>query len=163
MNFYWFCKFHKYYISIILEYVPWEILCSEVFNFHHKDVGDHCSATHWISVGVSRGFFINETKKGRELWWVWMCAVFTYMLSPSIVVVKVDVGKKDQKIVFLKDQFLLRFLCFVLGCFIVLAFFNEESCIFKWLKFFHNPKITLNIKLQIQLCAFAIAVGFIKR
>lgn len=39
------------------------------------------------------------------------------------VVVKDDVGKKDQKRVFFKNWFLLWFLCFVFGCFLVLVFF----------------------------------------
>lgn len=70
-------------------------------------------------------------------------------------VVVVDAGEKRSKRVFFKDWVLLLFLC--------LGFFNEGSYIFNWLNYVHNPKITSNAKLQIQLCAFAIAVDFIKR
>lgn len=41
--------------------------------------------------------------------------------------------------------------------------FNEGSSILNSLSSVHNPKITLNVKMQIQVCAFAIAVDFIKR
>lgn len=69
-------------------------------------------------------------------------------------VVVVDAGEKRSKRVFFKVWVLLLFLC--------LGFFNEGSYIFNWLNYVHNPKITSNTKFQIQLCAFAIAVDFIK-
>lgn len=42
-------------------------------------------------------------------------------------------------------------------------FFYEGSYILNRLNFVHNPKVTLNIKMQIHVCAFAVAVDFIKR
>lgn len=65
----------------------------------------------------------------------WMLQLFCCLHLHGItkyVVVKVEVGTKDLKRVFFKDQFLLWFLCLVLGCFCsFFLFFNEESCIFK--------------------------------
>lgn len=51
-----------------------------------------------------------------------------------------------------------------LGFFMVfMFFFYEGSYILNRSNFVHNPKITLNIKMQIQVCPFVIAVDFIKR
>lgn len=87
--------------------------------------------------------------------WVLRLFCCLQLLSATkYVVVVVDVVKKKIK------KGLIQGLVFVM---VFMAFLMRGSYILNRLNFVHNPKITLNIKMQIQVCAFAIAVDFIKR
>jgi len=75
--------------------------------------------------------------------------------TTKYVVVVADVEKKKaKKGLFQGLGFVMVFMGF---------FFSKGSYILNRLHFVHNPKITLNIKIQIQVCAFVIAVDFIER
>lgn len=80
-------------------------------------------------------------------------AVFNYMVPLSMLLKKIQEKKKNKKGLFQGLGFFTVFM----------GFFYEGSYILNRLNFVHNPEITLNIKMQIQVCAFVIAVDFIKR
>lgn len=53
-------------------------------------------------------------------------------------------------------------VCFFCRVFSFFLYFYEGGCIPNILNVVHNPKITLDVKMKVQVCISAIAVSFIK-